>query len=249
MFTTVLFDLDGTLVNLDIEFFLRRYVQALTPRFIGLVPPERFARELLRWSYAMVENTDPALTNLEVFWHGFPAAIGIDRNVLEPIFLDFYTHEFAGLRPAGATNPAARRLLATLVRKGYTPVIATNPLFPKQAILERLGWAACADFPYAYVTCGEEMHFCKPNLEFFTEVLERINRKPGECLMVGNDMEEDMVAQQLGLATALVTDLLIDRGKAGLTPDWRGTLAELAALFAEDREREIFAAMNPDHRS
>lgn len=240
MFTTVLFDLDGTLVNLDIEFFLRRYVQAVTPRFAGLVPPERFARELLRWSYAMVENVDPALANLEVFWRGFPAAVGVERAMLEPVFLDFYTRDFPGLKPDGAANPAARRLLTTLVRKGYTPVIATNPLFPKAAILERLGWADCADFPYAYVTCGEEMHFCKPNLGFFTEVLARIERTPGECLMVGNDMEEDMVAQKLGLTTALVTDFLIDRGQAGFAPDWRGTLAELAALFAADREGDVF---------
>lgn len=188
----------------------------------------------------MIENTDPDLTNLDVFWRGFPASVGVDRAVLEPIFARFYTEEFPRLRPAKATNPAARRLMRVLVERGYAPVIATNPLFPRQAILERLAWADCADFNYAYITCGEEMHFCKPNPEFFTEVLARVGRTPADCLMVGNDMEEDMVAQKLGFATALVTDLLIDRRQAGITPDWRGTLAELADVFASGRETRVF---------
>lgn len=241
MFTTVLFDLDGTLVNLDIEFFLRRYVQALAPHFAHLTDPETFARELVRWSNAMVANTDPGLTNLDVFWGGFPQALGAERAALEPIFERFYAEEFPGLRPPGAANPAARELLTALVRAGYTPVIATNPLFPKTAILERLSWADCADFPYAYITCGEEMHFCKPNLEFFEEILARLGLSPAECLMVGNDMEEDMVAQKLGMATALVTDLLIDRGQARIVPDWRGTLAELAGIFVSGRAQDVFA--------
>ncbi|MGE5528990.1 MAG: HAD family hydrolase [Patescibacteria group bacterium] len=239
MFNTVLFDLDGTLVRLDLEFFLRRYIEALAPHFAGLIPPERFARELMRCTYVMVGNTDPALTNLDAFWESFPAAVGVERAVLEPVFDRFYAEEFPKLRPADAADPAARLLLQTLVARGYTPVIATNPLFPKCAILERLAWADCADFPYAYITCGEEMHFCKPNLEFFTELLARIGRTPRECLMVGNDMEEDIIAKRLGMATALVTDFLIDRGQSGLKPDWRGTLAELAGLFAAGREGEI----------
>ncbi|MGE5550004.1 MAG: HAD family hydrolase [Bacteroidota bacterium] len=246
MLTTVLFDLDGTLLNLDLEFFLQRYIKALAPHFAEIAPADRFAKELLRWSRAMVENVDPNLTNLEVFWQGFPASLGVERTVLEPIFARFYEAEFPKLRPAGAMNPAARRLVRTLLARGYTPVIATNPLFPKQAILERLSWAGCADLPYAYITCGEEMHYCKPNLEFFTEILARIGRTPAECLMVGNDMEEDMVAQRLGLATALVTDCLIDRGRLGACPDWRGTLAELADIFTNGREGEIFARFNHD---
>ncbi|MGQ9780134.1 MAG: HAD family hydrolase [Bacillota bacterium] len=240
MFNTVLFDLDGTLVNLDIEFFLHRYVEALAPRFAHLVSPAVFVRELFRWSQAMVENEDPSLTNLEVFWRGFSAAVGVERAVLEPIFTDFYSHDFPRLRPEGAKNPAARRLLETLVKKGYTIVIATNPIFPRRAIVERLSWTECADLPYAYITCGEEMHFCKPNPGFFREVLEKIGRRPEECLMVGNDMEEDMIAQKLGFFTAFITDLPIDRGLARLTPDWRGSLAELAEVFAADRETVLF---------
>ena len=83
MFTTVLFDLDGTLLNLDIDFFLRRYIKALTPHFLAFVPPEKFADDLMRWSYAMVANLDPALTNLDVFWSGFPGALGVDGAILE----------------------------------------------------------------------------------------------------------------------------------------------------------------------
>ncbi len=252
MFRTILFDLDGTLLGLNLDFFLARYVKALAPHFTAFLPPENFARELLRSTAMMVANEDPALTNLDAFWASFAPALQSERSVLEPIFTRFYAEEFPRLRPPEATNPAARRLLQAVVARGYQAVIATNPIFPKEAILERLHWADCADFPYAYITCGEEMHYCKPNLAFFREVASRLACALDDCLVVGNDMEEDMIAQKLGCATALVTDCLIDRGKARLLPDWRGNSGLYVVAFGEPSREcatrciDAFKRHNPD---
>ena len=245
MFNTILFDLDGTLNNLNMEFFFQRYLSALVPYFQDFVPAGVFTKELMRCTSAMMGNTDPGLTALEVFWRCFPAAVGSERAVLEPAFLRFYGQAFPGLRPDNAVNAAARPLLQTALEKRYTVVIATNPIFPEIAIRERMVWTGCDDIPFTYVTCGEKMHFCKPNPAFFQELLVKIDRQPADCLMVGNDLEEDMIAQSLGLTAALVTDNLIDRGQAVVKPDWRGTLHELADVFAAGREQDILTPSSP----
>lgn len=240
MFKFVLFDLDGTLVRLDLDFFFAKYMGALAPHFARIIPPAQFHEALLHSTRRMVANADPGRTALEAFWHSFVPATGRERLELEPIFTRFYAEEFPRLRPPEATDPDARRLVRAVVDRGYIPVIATNPLFPRIAIEERLRWADCADFPFAYITNGEEMHFCKPDRAFFSELLERLGAEPGECLMVGNDVEEDLVASELGLPTALVTDLMIDRGQSGFKPDWRGHLSELADLFEAGGESALY---------
>ena len=57
--------------------------------------------------------------------------------------------------------------------------------------------------------------------------------------MVGNDVQEDMVASELGLKTYLVTDYTIDRGKSNYKIDQRGTLTQLKDQIGE--KQGIFA--------
>ncbi len=56
--------------------------------------------------------------------------------------------------------------------------------------------------------------------------------------MIGNDLQEDMVAQKIGMKTYLVTDCLLDRGEPSYKPDEQGTLSEL--LQAVRRGTGIF---------
>ena len=67
----------------------------------------------------------------------------------------------------------------------------------------------------------ERMHFCKPNPAYYQEILELLGAKAEECLMIGNDVEEDMVAATLGIKTRLVTDLLISRDQLQIEPNYR----------------------------
>lgn len=231
MIKHLLFDLDGTLLPIDLDFFFQDYLSALSARFATTIKPPVFQEKLLASTMAMVKSDDPNLTNEEVFWQDFPARIGLSRSYLEPIFRDFYDHEYRSLGnnlpPAGPV----RTLLTSALEQGFTVTIATNPIFPSYALLERLSWINCHDLPYLLVTSMEKMHFCKPNPKYYQEILDLLGLKAEECMMIGNDVEEDMVAALVGMKTCLVTDRLISRRKSKIKPDYTCRLAELSPII------------------
>ncbi len=229
MIRAILFDLDGTLVHYDFDTFVKEYLVALGAKLANVVEPGRLVRQVMKSTDAMVRNLDPRKTNREVFAEDFFPAIGIPEDVLMPVFDDFYRSDFPQIkdRLGIRAHPAARRMIERLISRGLEVVIATNPVFPLIAIEERMRWGGLEGLPYRLVTSYETMHFCKPNREYYEEVLSLIGRKPEECFMVGNDVEEDLVAGTLGMKTYLVEDFLLDRGRAKNHPDFRGTFEEL----------------------
>ena len=70
------------------------------------------------------------------------------------------------------------------------------------------------------------MHFCKPHVQYYEEIADRIGVHPEECLMIGNDTGEDLPASKIGMKTFLVEDMLIDKGSSH-KPDWSGRLPDL----------------------
>jgi len=101
------------------------------------------------------------------------------------------------LRPLTRTLPEARPLVEWALERGLQVAIATNPLFPRTAIEQRLEWAGVPvgarwPRPYALVTSYEIMHATKANPAYYHEILAHLGRQPGECLMVGDDWERDI---------------------------------------------------------
>jgi len=115
---------------------------------------------------------------------------------------------------------------------GLEVVVATNPIFPIHAVRQRIDWAGLGDINFKHVTSYEHCHFCKPNPDYYREIVDRIGRQPQECLMVGNDVEEDLAAAKIGMKTYLVTDCLLNSKKLDFTTDYQGTLQELADSIA-----------------
>lgn len=233
MLRAVLFDLDGTLLPMDPQVFLSHYMEALAARISRWIAPREFVRHLMASTAVMVSSQDSSRTNEEVFWEDFLPRLGVEREEVRPVIDEFYRVDFPALRIYTAPTPLARRLVEVFYELGCELVIATNPIFPRKAIVERMRWAGVADFPYRLITSYEEMHFCKPNPDYYREILERIGREPEECLMIGNDVEEDLVAARLGLKTALVEDCLLNPRGEEPTADFRGSLEELVKLVSD----------------
>jgi len=228
----ILFDLDGTLLQSDMNVFMPHYLQALTTRLAHLIPPSKLSAQLMRSTRLMMANSDPTRTNQQVFDADFYPKIGHVREEMLPILEEFYTHDFARLRDLTQPKPEARAVVQAAFARGYDVAIATQPVFPLTAVRQRLEWAGVADFPYRLVTSYENMHACKPQPAFFQEVLAVLGRSPGECLFAGDSPSDDIApAAQLGLHTFWVTDAAPDPIDPNIPARWRGSLGDLHRLL------------------
>ena len=214
----ILFDLDGTLLPMNQEEFTNGYFRFLAKK---LAPYGYDARELVSGLWegvgAMVKN-DGTLPNDKRFWEVFNAHLGRDCTVDEPIFDEFYRTEFHQAQQFTGPNPLAKALVAAAREKADLVILATNPLFPRVRQQTRLSFIGLKDTDFDWVTDYENSHFCKPNPEYYLEILDRFSLDPKDCLMIGNDVEEDMLPTTgLGMDAFLITDCLISRAERGIT--------------------------------
>lgn len=228
MITTLLFDLDGTLTLSGDQDFMKGYLGLLVPRFSHLMSADKFVAQMLSSTEVMKHNRDGSRRNIDVFMDDFCTNSGLSRFLVEPVFDDFYQYEFPELKERCKPHPLAREVVKTALDQGLKVAIASNPVLPEIAMRERLKWAEIGDLPLMYLPSIEKMHYCKPQVEFFHELLEKIEAKPSECLMVGDDGEEDMVASEIGMHT-----YFIDRKSDETTykPSYVGNLDHLLQLI------------------
>lgn len=233
MIKCVLFDLDGTLLPFDIDEFTKMYFTHLGGKVAHLIEPKLFMKQLLTSTGVMIANLDAKQTNQKVFLEHFLATVGLSEEILLPLMDHFYEEDFSILQQVTKPDAAARKAVTTVLESGLDVVVATNPIFPLIATQQRLHWAGLGDIAFKLVTTYENSHFCKPNKEYYEEIAEKIGCQPHECLMVGNDVEEDLAAAQIGMKTYLVTDYLINTKKLEYKADYTGTLKNLAENIAE----------------
>jgi len=243
MLKAILFDLDDTLLGNPMETFVVAYFQALTRHVAHLIPPERLISELMRATQAMEINDGNGPTNEETFAAVFYPALGHERAALEPLFERFYAEEFPKLRTLTQPRAEARLLVEWAFEHGLQVIIATNPLFPRTAIEQRLEWAGVpvTEFDYALVTTYEDMHATKAHPAYYREIVTRLGRQPGECLMVGDDWGRDIApAASVGIPVYWIAEP--DDAPPSLPPhrgDKRGVLVgqgTLAGLWGWVRE-------------
>ena len=209
--TTVLLDLDGTLLPMDQEAFLKAYLGGLCKKLAPLgYDPKAVTDGIWKGTGAMVQN-DGTRSNETVFWQVFCGLLGEETRRDEPVFEDFYRNEFQTVAEVCGKTPAAKALIDHLKARGLRLVLATNPLFPAIATHSRVRWAGLAPEDFAHITTHENSSRCKPNPEYYREILDKLNLRPEECVMVGNDVQEDGAAAKLGLPVFILTDCLIDR--------------------------------------
>ena len=230
MLRAILFDLDDTLLGNSMETFVPAYFQALTRYVAPAIPPDRLVAELLRCTRAMEANDGTGPTNEERFAAAFFPALGHDPDELKPVFERFYAREFPKLRALTKTVPESRPLVTWAFERGLQVAIATNPLFPRSPIEQRLEWAGVpvAEFDYALVTTYENMHATKAHPAYYREILARLGRQPGECLMVGDDWKRDIApASSVGIPAYWITEPSAVSPADDVPLVGQGTLADL----------------------
>ncbi len=227
MITTCLFDLDGTLLPMDQDTFVKAYfsglVRAMAPYGYD---PALLTKAIGAGTMAMIRNNGSA-RNEAVFWKTAQAVFGQDLQKDEDRFLHFYENEFQQVSQVCGKNPQAAESIASIRAMGYRTILATNPLFPPVATYSRVRWAGLEPEDFEWITTYDNSSFCKPNLDYYREILALRGLKPEECLMVGNDVSEDMVAQALGMRVFLLTDCLINRENRDISVYPNGSFPEL----------------------
>lgn len=231
MIRAVLFDLDNTLLENDMEQFVPAYLGLLGEFIANHYPRDLFIHHLLRATDAMMANNGSERTNQEVFEAMFFPAMGRTREEMEPLFEAFYATRFPALRALTRPVRIARPLMEWLFRQGFQVAIATNSLFPRPAIDQRLAWAGVPveEFPYHLVTSYDVMHAAKPHPAFFAEVAHRLGRAPEECIMVGDEWKMDIrPAAQVGMRTYWIAERKAPHPADEPPPDGQGDLADFA---------------------
>ncbi len=205
-YDAILFDMDGTLLPMDAEAFIRTYFKALALELSPLIPPEKLMEPFWAATKAMMQNDGSAL-NADIFWTTFSALTGVDRALVEPRCDQFYTTGFLACRAATAPNPLAAEAVKLAHEKAEKVILATNPLFPLIAQKTRLSWVGLAASDFDLVTHYTSDRFCKPNPAYYRSICERMGLEPARCLMIGNDDREDMhAASRAGMDAYLITD-------------------------------------------
>lgn len=225
--TTLLLDLDGTLLDVEISGFVEAFLSLAARRFGGPADESRIIRALGAAARAMARAGGGDRTLDHVFLESLARAVDLTPDQVRAVFDDFYRNEFERLRGLTRPAPGARTLVDRAMARGIELVVATNPVFFGAAIRARIRWAGLADVPFSLVTTAEIMHWTKPHPGYFAQILALTGRRAEECLMVGDDPVMDMAAGKAGIATWLT----VRRGEAAReTPlaNGRGTLLLLA---------------------
>ena len=229
--TTVLFDLDGNLLPMEQDEFVKYYFGLLAKKIAPLgYDPKTLAGNIWAGTAAMVKN-DGSCTNEEAFWKKFATIYGEDVRKDEPVFREFYENEFSGAKAACGFNPKASETIHALKAKGLRLVLATNPIFPAVATENRIRWAGLTPADFELYTTYENSCHCKPNPDYYRDILTQIGADPAECLMVGNDAVEDVAAGQLGMKVFLLTDCLINKDGKDISAYPQGSFDELMAYI------------------
>ena len=212
---------------MDNEAFTMGYFRLLAAK---LSPhgyePKQLVDAIWAGTAAMVKN-DGTRSNEDAFWKKFAGVYGEKALADKPLFDEFYENDFQTAKALCGVNPKAAETVHTLKEMGLRAALATNPIFPAVATESRIRWAGLEPEDFELRTTYENIGYCKPNPEYYREIAARLGVRPEECLMVGNDVTEDMVAESIGMQVFLLTDCLINKERKNIAKYPRGSFNQL----------------------
>ncbi len=237
-YRAICFDLDGTLLPMDMDDFLAAYFKRIAA-YMGEqgLDGAAFMAALKTGTEAMAHHDDER-TNEEAFWSAFfPAYEAAAHEVLDEaarmrmhaLADEFYDVDFPHVGDGVQLNPASARVVDALADKGYPLVLTTMPFFPRRAVEHRLAWAGVDPARFARITSYENSHSVKPKHAYYAENLAALGVTGEDVLMVGNNTLEDMAFLDLGADGYLVTDHLLDPVGFDLESVKHGRMADFEA--------------------
>lgn len=201
----ILFDLDGTLLEVNMDRFLDEYLAGMAEELAPMVEPDSLPEIVQQIVRNVLLDTRPQYTNEEVFWQQFEALSGVGKQHLSPAVQAFHQRRLPQLAHLGEPAAGGRQAVNAARRGTDRLVLATQPLYPKAAIGERVRWAGLGPDEFNFITTFENMSTCKPWPQYYADILAALGvTDPSRVLMVGNDPILDMAAGSVGVQTFLL---------------------------------------------
>lgn len=222
----VLFDLDNTLLPTEKNKFFEEYVKMFADLFPLNIAKERIANSILKSALAMPKN-DGTQTNEMLFWNTLTDELGDEVLQYKKDMEVFHATRYAELFKYTRPNNSAKNVIQSLKEHNYRLILATDPMSPKDAQILRTKQAGLDPNDFELITSYEDFHYCKPNLNYFREILTRQNLTPQECIMVGDEIVSDMSASALGLSVFLITSNNDNYSASDLAKYPNGSLTDL----------------------
>ncbi len=219
---TFLFDLDGTVLPMDLDKFMELYFYNIGEFFKDIIEPKELVKNILKSTEVMIKTNNDK-KNEEIFMTHFDSLIKVSVDDIKPMFYDFYNSTFDNVKASTHKSKYMRKSINILKEKGYKIVLATNPLFPMIANHHRIRWAGFEPNEFEYISSFETNSFCKPHLGYYKEVLNEINKDAENCYMIGNDVFDDLSSGKLGIETYLITNHLLNKHNEEVKANHKGT--------------------------
>ena len=223
----ILFDLDGTLLPMDFDEFLKAYFGEITKELAkNGHNPEVMMKTLWAGIGAMLKN-DTGLTNEEIFWQTYDKVYTPHTDEDLKDFERFYAERFDEVSKSCGYNPEAARCVRKIKELGFRVALATSPVFPMIATHKRIKWAGLEPGDFELITSYENSRHTKPNPAYYLDVAKALGVNAEDCLMVGNDVGDDMSAKNAGMQVFLLDDCLINKAGEDISKYPRGSFSEL----------------------
>jgi len=227
MIQAILFDIEGTLINLDTAKFIQNYLGILAPRFAHLLSPDKFTKHLLKSIDNIQKEPKPGQTVVQTFLDDLSKATGQSVQVLRPIFEEFYAADFPALRCLVQANPQGVKVVEYAIQQGFLTAILSNPLIPLIAMEEQIRWAGLTPEHFKVIATLDNFHYCKPHPGFFQEVADNLGFRPQNCLIVTKNID-DLICKELGMKTFVVDGIGLE-----VQTDYSGSLDDLYRLISQ----------------
>lgn len=212
MIKAVFFDLDGTLLPMNEEEFIKVYFISLYKKVAHLgYEQDKLIKTIWDGTEAMYKN-DGSCTNEEAFWNLFVKYYDREHLKDKEIFDSFYTNEFKNTKAVCKDNPLAKEVIDFCNKNLEYTILSTNPIFPYAGTLTRMSFVGLSENDFDFITAYENSSYCKPNPKYFEFLLNKFNLKADEVILFGNNTIEDAYcAAQVGIKTYLIDGYIIDK--------------------------------------
>lgn len=228
----IMTDLDCTLLPMDQDAYIQLYVTQIAKLFYSRgFDGKQIAKATMQASYMMAKN-DGSRTNAEAFEEAFRSIVGERAQEAIDIFPDVYKEPYDVIKDVTSVNPYAEEIVRLMKEKAEFVVVATQPMFPLEAVIKRLSWTNLSASMFDYITVYDKCTYSKPSTGFYREIMDKFGASPSNTVMFGNDVNEDILpCEELGVETFLLTDGLINTKNHDIKDFRQGNYKDMIAYL------------------